>query len=249
MILSVITVFRLGNINDLKSTLESLKSQKDKKFEHILVISGIENESEFLKTVNYPDGHFILNKDKSIYHAMNIGLQNATGDALFFLNGGDQFNCDDAIQLILNDIENADCVVYRTLQYIGKDGYIRPKMQRLKTLLNYPAHQGFAVRTDYVNECKIDFIDHPYSIASDLYWMRKLMNDARVVVSKVVIAKFSLGGISNRPSFLTCKRRWNEEGIIAFFKEILKYFLLILLKEKYYYRLIYISKYERVELD
>ena len=56
---------------------------------------------------------------------------------------------------------------------------------------------------------------------------------------------FYLGGISNFPSIRTLKLKINT-GMINIFKELIKFLLLKIVGNKFFYRTIYYFKYDRV---
>ncbi len=92
--LSIITV----NYNDnegLKRTLQSIKSQTFKDYEHIIIdaastdgsvdtIQSYAAETELLT-------FWVSEKDKGIYDGMNKGIRHARGEYLIFMNAGDSF--------------------------------------------------------------------------------------------------------------------------------------------------------------
>jgi len=132
MKLSIVTIFRLGEISELIKTLNSVKKQTCQPYQHLLVISNINDENEFKELLDYDSGLFIINQDRSLYNAMNIGLHHADGDAVYFLNGGDQLHSINAIKIIIEKMKpGVDCLLFRTIQYYKNDGYIRPKLNRI----------------------------------------------------------------------------------------------------------------------
>src|SRR5690606_17561433 len=94
------------------------------------------------------------------------------GDMVYFLNGGDEFFSNHSIARIIADIDGYDCLAYRTLQYFGVDAYIRPSLAKIDLLSRWPAHQGFVVRNELIQEKNSRFFDAPYAIGSDATWMR-----------------------------------------------------------------------------
>ena len=84
--LAIITVHK-GNIKDLIKTVKSIDSQIIKPKKHIIICT----EKEFVK-LNYlkkKNRQFVINQDKSIYDAMNIGIKKARGLHKLFLNSND----------------------------------------------------------------------------------------------------------------------------------------------------------------
>ena len=247
MKLSIITIFRLGEITELIKTLNSIKQQTCLPYQHLLIISNIDDITEFKKRLDYTQGSFILNEDRSLYDAMNIGLQHADGDAVYFLNGGDQLHSINAIKIIIDKMKlNVGCLLFRTIQYYKNDGYIRPKLNKIHTLKKFPAHQGFVAKLAVAKQYK--FKDSPHAINSDLLWMRSIINELSVLICPEIIANFSLGGVSNLPSLSTCKMRTIESGLSKGIIEFCKFILYKILNGRQYYRYLYFRKYEYIDL-
>lgn len=106
--LTIITV----NYNDrggLLRTLESIKSQTLRSFEHIVVDGGSTDGSQEVLT----SGQFILDRwvsesDGGVYHAMNKGLSMAGGEHVIFMNSGDHFLSDDSLEVATAGFDDVD---------------------------------------------------------------------------------------------------------------------------------------------
>lgn len=242
--LAIVTIYLLGSEDELWKTITSVEDQATNADEHILVVSGIKDENEFRRQFSGNGRRLILNRDKSLYNAMNIGLSEVTADYVFFLNGGDKFLRPDAMQCIKKNVSKNCCLLFRTAQYYHGDAYIRPRLTRLNTMRHFPAHQGF-VAPSTLAKC-LRFDEDPQSIGSDTVWMRELMSRSCANVISDILVEFSLGGVSNRPSFFACKARFHERGVAKFASELIKLNLSKLLGLSVYYRLIYLFKYEHV---
>ncbi|KPA34233.1 hypothetical protein AMR50_0875 [Leptospira interrogans] len=87
--ISIITI-NLNNLEGLRKTLESVKSQTYTNFELIVVDGGSTDGSfEYLKSNLDLIKKFISEKDKGIYNAQNKGISLSKGEYLVFLNAGD----------------------------------------------------------------------------------------------------------------------------------------------------------------
>ena len=89
--LSVITVYKMGNLSELLKTYHSVYCQTFKPYEYIIVVSGVKETKNFKSNFKQDFVRFIINSDKSLYNAMNIGCNASCGNAVVFLNGGDTF--------------------------------------------------------------------------------------------------------------------------------------------------------------
>lgn len=101
-IISVITICR-NEINSISDTVNTVLSQDNSVLEYIVVDgASTDGTAEYLKSVESQINTLIIEKDKGIYDAMNKGLKVATGELVYFLNGGDRFYDKNVLALISN---------------------------------------------------------------------------------------------------------------------------------------------------
>lgn len=87
---SIITVCL--NAPYIESTCKSIISQTFKDFEWIVIDGGSKCEVQNIWKIYKPHIHYFVSEpDDGIYHAMNKGIEQASGDYLIFMNGGDSF--------------------------------------------------------------------------------------------------------------------------------------------------------------
>jgi glycosyltransferase involved in cell wall biosynthesis len=85
--ISVVTP-TFNSIKTLADTIQSVLSQDHKKWEHIIVDGGsTDGTLDLLR--KYPHLQWISEKDEGHYHAMNKGIDRATGDVVAILNADD----------------------------------------------------------------------------------------------------------------------------------------------------------------
>lgn len=105
-ILSIITV-NLNNEKGLINTLDSLKKQSFKSYEHIIIDGGSSDNSKEIITEyekNSPHlAYWVSEPDKGIYDGMNKGIDQAKGEYIYFLNSGDYLSDKDALSSIAFD--------------------------------------------------------------------------------------------------------------------------------------------------
>lgn len=101
--LSIITI-NYNNAEGLRKTLESVKNQTSKNYEHIIIDGGSNDKSvdvikDFLADKQYAENiaHWCSEKDNGIYDAMNKGIAYANGKYCLFLNSGDYLADNDVI--------------------------------------------------------------------------------------------------------------------------------------------------------
>ncbi|MGK0307850.1 MAG: glycosyltransferase involved in cell wall biosynthesis, partial [Urechidicola sp.] len=89
MLISIITI----NYNDavgLKKTMASVLEQTYEDIEYIVIDGGSTDGSKAYIELYHKDlAYWVSEPDQGIYHAMNKGIDQATGDYLLFLNSGD----------------------------------------------------------------------------------------------------------------------------------------------------------------
>lgn len=100
-LVSIITV-TLNPGEALQSTIESIKAQTCRDFEHLVKDAGSRDGSVARYAV--PDGDYrptvIVQPDKGIYEAMNQALAHATGKYVLFLNAGDRLCAPETLALV-----------------------------------------------------------------------------------------------------------------------------------------------------
>ena len=85
--ISIITP-SFNSIHTIRETIESVRQQEYPSLEHIVMDGGSKDGTvELLK--EYPHLHWASEKDEGHYHAMNKGIQAATGDVIQILNSDD----------------------------------------------------------------------------------------------------------------------------------------------------------------
>lgn len=88
---SIITV-TYNNDSELEKTIQSVLGQDYVNYEYIVIDGGSNDKSiEIIKKYTSKITYWISEKDNGIYHAMNKGITQASGEYLLFLNSGDIF--------------------------------------------------------------------------------------------------------------------------------------------------------------
>jgi hypothetical protein len=175
---------------------------------------------------------------------MNIGLQNAKGAYVLFLNGGDVFEDKHSLSNAMSIVKDEKCYLFRTKQIWLNDAYIRPSENSLNKLFRKPAHQGFI---SPLNQSTPPF-DESRAINADMIWMKGCIELFGYSTSKYILSKFYLGGVSNYPTLRTIATRYKSGGLKRAILESIKYCMRIILRDKHYYRIMAHSKgYEKIK--
>lgn len=85
--ISIITP-TFNGIATVRETIESVRAQDYMNWEHI-VIDGASTDGTVDLVRSYPHLHWVSEKDRGHYHAMNKGIERASGDIIAILNADD----------------------------------------------------------------------------------------------------------------------------------------------------------------
>ncbi|MFD1736777.1 glycosyltransferase family 2 protein [Bacillus salitolerans] len=219
--ISIITA-TFNSEKTIRDTLESVKSQKYKNFEHI-IIDGKSTDSTIKIVSEYESNIDVIisEKDKGIYDAFNKGIEESTGDIVYFLNSDDTFYDD----LVLADVakeftknQNIEMLYGNVVQFdlTRNFSFVEGKTITIEDLQKgiMTPHQGlFAKKTLFE---KYGMFDLTYRIAGDFDFVIKCFKYESKDHIKYLdrnIAFFRLGGISTDSSQLT-KLRGEQKSII-----------------------------------
>lgn len=157
-----------------------------KKYENILNDRGI--------FVNFKS-----EKDKGIYDAMNKGIYRSTGEWCIFMNAGDSFYSENALeQLVINDINKFD-IIYGDAIHIYKNKYelYSAKNENRLEFVNGMefCHQSAIIRKDILQEL---LYSTNYDIAGDFeFFVRAFIHGIAFKHVNSIIAAFEMDGISS----------------------------------------------------
>lgn len=190
MKLTIITVC-FNCLDELKKTISSIVDQEVKPFEHLIIDGNSKDGTkEYLNTLEFPWLRFTSEPDKGVYDAMNKGVKLAQGDALLFLNAGDNFEGQ-----VLKYIESAPCFLPVKLSRLS----FKPKQVSTKSYkLGMPnCHQGI------IFEAKNILYDLNYKIASDYdFYLRHGYKMLPMVQTDIGCVFYDNNGLSQKQSLL-----------------------------------------------
>lgn len=205
--LSIITVC-LNQENSILKTIESIRNQTYKNYEHI-IIDGCSTDSTVLKIKNSNHKcHLISEKDNGIYDAQNKGASFAKGEYLLFLNGGDSLATNNILTQVFENPVSAD-ILYGDIVLENSEG--------LKELKKSPSelswefflteslfHPCTFIRKDFFN--KIGAYKTKYSLASDYDFFLNSFKKSPRSFKKInlAISIFPMDGRSSDP------RNWRK---------------------------------------
>ena len=175
---SIITVCK-NTEKTIEDTILSVLNQSYKNFEHI-IIDGVSTDSTLNIAKKYQDkvAKIISEPDEGLYDAMNKGIQNASGDYLFFLNADDKFLDENVLQKI-SELGTDSELIYGDQVFVNNEGEFSKrkhnKLNKIYLMKNTPCQPA----TFYKREAfdKYGLFDTNFKIVSDQEWfLRTFLN-------------------------------------------------------------------------
>jgi glycosyltransferase involved in cell wall biosynthesis len=213
--ISIITI----NYNDaigLEKTIVSVLSQSYLDFEYI-IIDGNSKDGSKAVIEKYKDKftYWVSENDNGIYHAMNKGISNATGDYLLFMNSGDVLINEVNIlnvcsERLVEDIVAFDCFLERENKIVGRRTHIE------QPTLFYVYKNGLKHQSTFIKRSlfeKVGLYNESYKIAGDYeFWNRSFLEPTTTAKSHTIpIAVFQLNGISQIGNWREEHQRMEKE--------------------------------------
>jgi glycosyltransferase involved in cell wall biosynthesis len=208
MKISIITV-SYNSVKTIKDTIDTVLNQSYSNVQH-LVIDGksTDGTTKILEKYCKPNFFFRSEPDKGIYHAMNKGLKQATGEVIGFLNADDFYAnnqvLDDVVKIFKKDPLIDAC--YSDLLYVNPvntDQIVRCwKSSQFKAGLFSkgwcPPHPTFFARR-YIYERYGNFNTN-YQMGIDVELMMRFLEVFKIKVRHIpkYWVKMRIGGISNK---------------------------------------------------
>ncbi len=209
-IFSIITPV-LNNKSGLLETIESIKKQSFKSYEHIVIDGGSTDGTLEIIKKEKCISKWISEKDKGIYDAINKGLKLSNGEYINTLNSGDRYYSAHSLSIIKKYFEknNVSFVFGAVLKKKVLYKYEPNKM--LWTFNFYPAHSsGFFVKKEVHDKIGIYSLKFPCSSDYDFFWRLIKTNKYKGVSTKKseIIGVFESGGFSSKYSVF--QHIWEE---------------------------------------
>lgn len=105
--ISIITI-NYNNAAGLAATIQSVQAQNYPAIEYIIIDGGsTDGSATLVEELPVKPQYFVSEPDNGIFHAMNKGIQQATGEYLLFLNSGDYLLDQTGISSIFSENQTA----------------------------------------------------------------------------------------------------------------------------------------------
>ena len=206
IVTTVWNLYEKGRVETFRQMMESVHNQTYPNLEHIVINNNSTDETKDL-IQEYVDKGYIANtyfeEKQGLWHGMNRGIEEATGEFINFMNSDDYFYCDDAVEASINAILKAGAdwsygysnkINPETNEIIFKwyfDDYACIYNQRC------PNHQTLFVRTSLLREQGGFEINEKFpkgAFSDDLSMMRLLFSGHIPVVVPKVLVVYRDGG-------------------------------------------------------
>lgn len=176
MKVSIITV-AYNSADTIADAIQSVLTQTYRNIEYWVIDGGsTDGTIDIIKQYEaLSDGrlHWLSERDKGIYDAMNKGVARATGDVVGILNSDDYFTSDDVIQRMVDGFSADIDAIYCDVHFVRHDNpsrciryysgrLFRPWMVRLGFI---PPHPSLYVRTSLLR--RFGAYDDSYKISAD----------------------------------------------------------------------------------
>ena len=205
-LLSIVTVVKDDEAG-LRHTRASLTASEPSTLHEIEWIV-IDSSADFTSVRELTTGNSITTAvhwvpPQGVYEAMNAGLDNATGDYVYYLNAGDRLRDPESLAAILEVIKDSQPVwFYGQVAFISPHGqevipqpfdYLAERKSHFSHG-RFPPHQGTIARRDAL--LSIGGFDTSYRITADYTTVLRLsLLDDPIEITDV-IAEFTTGGLS-----------------------------------------------------
>ena len=204
-VISVITIVR-NCVSTLESTMKSVLGQTYPRVEYIVVDGGsTDGTAEIIRRYADRVARWCSEPDRGVSHALNKGAEFATGDLLIYMNAGDSFVDNEALQRAVEAISCAAVDLRRTIFYgdaLFLEGARATRLEANHEMLGRDSalcHQSVLIGADIQ---KSHPYDERFAVAMDYdLWLRCLGRYEFVKVP-VLISNFGAGGFSSSDKFI-----------------------------------------------
>ncbi|MCX2575943.1 glycosyltransferase family 2 protein [Pedobacter sandarakinus] len=206
MKISIITVVYNGE-KYLRKCIESIIAQEHVDIEYI-VIDGKSTDGTLAIINEYKChiSHFLSEKDRGLYDAINKGIELSTGDVIGILNSDDMLASSDVLGAVARVFqEDTVDAVYGDLNYVSKDNakVIRKwrSMQAGKEAIErgwMPAHPTLYINSKVYKAYGKYALDMGTAADYDLILRYFYVNEIKALHLPKLMVNMRMGGVSNR---------------------------------------------------
>ena len=199
----IIPTFNSGSC--LPLALNSIATQTFNNVEVIIMDGGsTDNTLDILNEYKDQIPNIVVNteKDDGIYDAMNKGINKATGSWLYFMGSDDVFHDNNALERLVNTINDTKAqVIYGNAKIIGdtgwaKDGDVYDGPFTLQKLLEQNiCHQAMCYQTLFIKN-EIGYYNQKYIKSADWDFNLRCWSKGNFEYVDTIIVNLAAGGVS-----------------------------------------------------
>ena len=172
-LITVITVV-YNDVSNIEQTILSVINQIYPNLEYIIIDGGsTDGTVDVIKKYVNRLAYWISEPDKGIYDAMNKGVRKAKGKWVNFMNSGDLFASNDAVERIFNAKINDDIKVIYGSVFLKKNG--KRILQKPFPICRISNHMSFCHQASFTRTDSVHF-DLTYKIVADYKLFYDLYN-------------------------------------------------------------------------
>jgi len=231
---SIITPIKNDKKNIL-NTINSLKKQTFKNYQHIIV-NGMSNDgSSEIINKHAPKKNFkhIIRKDKNLYQALNYGIKIAKGEYIGILHSGDVYKNNNILKIINKKIKNNDAISGNVI-FKNKNKSVRLWNYKITKINKYNSfkvsHTSLFIKSKIAKKIKYNT---KFKISSDTDFILKLasLNNLKFKYFDIIFIVMKYGGLSTS---LTNFYKKIFEDLIIYMRNFGFFFIFM-----YFYKLIF----------
>lgn len=212
-LISIITITYNAEAT-LERTMKSVANQSCRDYEHI-VVDGASRDRTLEIARSFNGVRILSEQDRGLYDAMNKGIRLARGKYLLFLNSGDTFVSDSALEAYARRARLGYDIIYADTQIVDKDGNVLgPRHYSAPEHLTKDSfskgmlicHQAFMVRKEIAPD-----YDLQYRFSSDYDWTIKCIKRAderRCINLGMVAINYLNDGLTDKNKYKSLRERY-----------------------------------------
>ena len=188
----------------IEATIKSLLNQNFNDYEYIIKDGGSTDSTlDIIKTLIRDKSNIsiISSRDNGIYDAMNIALESAMGQYIYFLNSGDQLADNNVLKSIDATLNKEVCdIIYGNIIQASANGEKIRKYENICSKKIYSltgdciCHQALFAKRNLLKEHKFDI---SYKVCADREWeMYCISRKATFKSTDIIIARAQTEGYS-----------------------------------------------------
>lgn len=207
-VFSIITVVYNGEAL-LPGTMQSVLQQTYPNIEYVVIDGGSKDNSVAIIrdfAARMPNLRWISEPDKGLYDAMNKGLKMATGDFVWFMNGGDHLYSNDTVERCAALVTEKTDVLYGETMLVNDARQPAGTMSELSTR-HLPAHLHWrdylggmlVVHQSFVARRNLAPVYRTDNLCADYEWCIRILKQSRDSVNTgLILTNYLMGGLSKQ---------------------------------------------------